>query len=111
MKRGHITVDVSTTADVYVDDIMDELTDEVLIEELKKRGKLADLTPDKSLTALQVLRDVAAELHAEQDHAGHLLSCPFPLCCDAAKVLGLTGKGESLAINELFASGKLSDAG
>lgn len=101
MKRGHISVDVESTADVYIDDIMDELTDEVLIDELKKRGKLDDLTPVQSLTALQVLRDVVTELHEVGGHAGPIHSCPFPLCCDAQRVLGLTGKGEALAIIKL----------
>ncbi len=105
MKRGHISVDVDTTVDVYVDDIMDELTDEVLIDELKKRGKLVDLTPNQSLTALQVLRDVAAGLHDAGGHAGPIHSCPFPLCRDAQRVLRLTGKGESLTICDLLGVG------
>lgn len=105
MKRGHITVNVDATADVYVDDVMEELTDEVLIDELKRRGKLDDLTPAQSLTALQVLRDVVTELHEVGRHAGPIHSCPFQLCCDAQKVLGLTGKGEALAIIKLSAGG------
>lgn len=96
IRLGRISVDVP------VDELLDGLDDEQLVDEIKRR-KIERKVGPLDTTALEVLRDVVTELHNEAGHAGPLHSCPFPLCCDAQKVLRLTGKGESLAISERLA--------